>query len=69
MKRAATQLLKRQSKNWAFFQNYRTFYFALTPPWANPQADPQARERSENATPGATGMCESLRGMVRLGID
>ena len=32
MKRAATQLFKRQSKNRAFFQNYRAFYFALRPP-------------------------------------
>ena len=31
MKRAATQLFKRQSKNRAFFQNYRTFYFASRP--------------------------------------
>ena len=51
MKRAATQLFKRQSKNRAFFH----FYFDLRPP----RADPRARQRSENPSPGATRMCES----------
>ena len=50
MKRAATQLFKRQSKNHAFLQNYRTFTL---------MQDPQARQRSENPTTGATRMCES----------
>ena len=54
MKRAATHLLKRQSKNHAFFQNYRTFTLIQDPP----RADPWARQRSENPTPGATRMCK-----------
>ena len=72
MKRAATQLFKRQTKNRAFFQNYRAFTL-IKDPRAIPQADPRARQRSENPTPGATKMCESPRvargGMARLGID
>ena len=75
MKRAATRLFKRQSKNSAFFQNYRTFTL-IQDPQANSQADPQARQRSENPAPGATEMCESPRvagggggGVVRRGID
>ena len=58
MKRAATQLFKRQSKNRAFFQYYRTFYFGLRPHWA--------KQRSENPTPWATRMCES-QGVARGG--
>ena len=68
MKRAATHLFKRQSKN-RTFSKLSNFYFDLRPP---PRADPRARQRSENPTPGATRMCESpgvARGMVRLGID
>ena len=49
MKRAATQLFKRQSKNRAFFK----IIHELRPP-----ADPRARRRSENPTPGTTRMCE-----------
>ena len=60
MKRAATHLFKRQSKNRAFFLNYRTFTL-IEDPLATPRADPRARQRSENSTPGATGMCESRR--------
>ena len=52
MKRAATHLFKRQSKNRAFFQNCQT-YFDLRPPGA--------KQRSRNPTPGATRMCKSLR--------
>ena len=55
MKRAATQLFKRQSKNRAFFSKLSNVYFDLRPPWANPRA----RQRSENPIPGATRMCES----------
>ena len=54
MKRAATQLLKRQSKNRAFFK-LSNFYFDSR----HPGATPRARQRSENPTPGATRMCES----------
>ena len=65
-KRAATHLFKRQNENHTKLSN---FYFDLRPPGA----DPRARQRSENPTPGATEMCESPRvargGMVRLGID
>ena len=53
MKRAATQLFKRQSKNRPF-SKLSNFYFDL-----RPQADPRARQRSEKPTPGATRMCES----------
>ena len=38
-----------------------------TPP-PPPQADPRARQASDNLIPGATRMCEP-GGMVRLGID
>ena len=58
MKRAATQLFKRQSKNRAFFSKLSNFYFDVRPR-ANPRADPRARQRSKNQTPGATRMCES----------
>ena len=43
MKRAATQLFKRQSKNRAFFK----IIHELSPP-----ADPRARQRSENRPQG-----------------
>ena len=49
MKRAATQLFKRQSKNRAF-SKLSNFYFDLRPP---------GQDRSENPTPGATRMCKS----------
>ena len=55
MKRAATHLFKRQSENRVFFPKLSNFYFDLRPPGA----DPQARQRSENPTLGATRMCES----------
>ena len=54
MKRAATQLFKRQSKNRAFFR-----IIELLLCFKSPGADLRARERSENPTPGATRMCES----------
>ena len=54
MKRTATQLFKRLSKNRAFFPKLSNFYFDLIP-----RANPRARQRSENLTPGATRMCES----------
>ena len=66
MKRAATHLF---SKNRGSFSKLSNFYFDLRPPGA----DPRASQRSQNPTPGATRMCESLvvapGGMVRLGID
>ena len=52
MKRAATQLFKRQSKNRAFFSN---FYFDLRPPGQTPGQI----QRSGNPTPGAARMCKS----------
>ena len=55
MKKAATQLFKRQSKNRVFFSKFSNFYFDLRPTWANPPA----RQRSENPTHGATKMCET----------
>ena len=71
MKRAATHLFKRKSKNRAFFSKLSNFYLDFRPP---PRGRPRTRQRSENPTPGATRMCESLgiargEGMVRLGID
>ena len=47
MKRAATQF--------TLFSKLSNFYFGLR----HPRANPQARQRSENPTPGATRMCES----------
>ena len=47
MKRAATQLFKRQFKNPKFIELLLWF------------KTPRARQRSENPTPGATRMCES----------
>ena len=62
MKRAATQLFKRQSKI-ALFSKLSMNY--------NPLADPRARQRSENRTPGTTRMCElgCPGAMVKLGTD
>ena len=69
MKRAAAHSFKRQSETDAFFSKLSNFYFDLR----QPGAEPRARKRSENRTPGATRMCESLGvnpgGMFRLGID
>ena len=50
MKRAATQLFKRQSKIRAFFPKLSNFYFDLRP---------RERQRSKNPMLGATRMCES----------
>ena len=72
MKRAATQLFKRQSKNRAFFQNYRTFYFDLRPPrqisWQTPGQDRGAKTRPQGQLECANPR-GSPGGMVRLGID
>ena len=46
--------LKGQSKNRVFFSKLSNFHFDL-----RPRANPRARQRSENPTPGATKMCES----------
>ena len=51
MKRAATQLFKRQSKNRAFFQNYRTF--------AHPPGKPSGKTEERKPDPWGTKMCES----------
>ena len=64
MKRAATHLFKRQSENRAFFSKLSNFYCDLR----TPGADPWARQRSENPTPGATRICESP-GVTRGGGD
>ena len=56
MKRAAAHLFKRQSKN-RTFSKLSNFYVGLR----SPGADPRARQRSENPTPGATRMWESPR--------
>ena len=63
MKRAATQLFKRQSKNRAFFKIIELLLRCKTH---------RARQRSENPTPGATRMCESpevARGGGRSGLE
>ena len=52
MKRAATHLLKRQSKDRAFFKIIE-LYSNLRPPGATSRA----KLGSENPTPGATRMC------------
>ena len=49
MKRAATQLFKRQSKNRAFFQNYRTF--TLRPPGQDRGAKTRPLGQLECANP------------------
>ena len=68
MKRATTHLFKRQNKNRAFFQNYRTFTLIQDPPGANPRG----RQRSETRPQGQLECANppgSPGGMVRLGID
>ena len=65
--RTATHLFKRQTKNRAFFQNYRTFTLIQ-----DPRGRPRARQRSANSTPGATRMCESpgvARGVGWSGLE
>ena len=54
MKRAATQLFKRQSKNLAFFKIMELLLWFETS-----RGKPPGKKRSENPTPGATRMCES----------
>ena len=54
MKRAATQLFKRQSRNRAIFFKLSNFCFDLRPP-----GKPPGKRGGENPTPGATGMCET----------
>ena len=56
MKRSATHLFKRQSKN-RTFSKLSNFYFDLRPPGA----DPRARQRSENPTQGQLE-CANPRG-------
>ena len=58
MKRAATHLFKRQSKNHAFFEVIELLLLFKT--FAG--EDPRARQRSENLTPGATRMLQIARG-------
>ena len=74
MKRAATQLFKRQSKNRVFFSKLSNFNFDLRPPGANPQPDPRGQDRGAKTRPQEQLECvnpwESTGGgMVRLGID
>ena len=59
MKRAATHLFKRQSKNRAFFEIIELLLWFKT----SPGADPRARQRSENPTPGATRMLRIARSL------
>ena len=68
MKRAATHLFKRQSKNRAFFQNYRTFTLIYDPRGLTPGQDRGAKTRPQGQLE-----CANPRGLpggvVRLGID
>ena len=70
MKRAATQLLKRQSKNRTFFSKLSNFYFDLRPPGQTPGQDRGAKtlpqEQLECANPRRLPGGE---GVVRLEID
>ena len=73
MKRAATLLFKRQSKNRAFFKIIELLLRFKTP-GQTPRQTPGKTEERTDPTPGATRMCESPgvvrgRGVVRLGID
>ena len=56
MKRAATHLFKRQSKNRAF-SKLSNFYFDLRPP--SPGRPPGKTEERKPDGSGATRMCES----------
>ena len=58
MKRAATQLFKRQNKHRAFLKIIELLLWFKTSR-ANQRAQPWARQKSENPTPRATRMCES----------
>ena len=72
MKRAATHLFKRQSKNRVFFKIIE-LYFDLRPPGADPRDKPPGKTEERKPDPrgnynvripgGRPG------GMVRLGID
>ena len=57
MKRAATQLFKRQSKNRAFSQNYRTF----DPPEQTPRQTP-GQDRGAKTRPLGQLKCANPRG-------
>ena len=61
MKRVATHFLSDKAKI-TLFSKLSNFYFDLRP------GHPRARQRSENPTPGATGIFESL-GVARGGED
>ena len=50
MKRAATQLFKRQSKNCAFFSKLSNFYFDLRPP-GQTHEQTSGQERGANTRP------------------
>ena len=69
MKRAATQMFKRQSKNRAFFSKLPNLCFDLRPP---PGQTP-GQDRGAKTRPQGQLECANPRGspggMVRLGID
>ena len=60
MKRAATHLFKKQSKNRAFFQNYRTFP-SIQDPRGKPRADP-GQDRRAITRPQGQLECTNARG-------
>ena len=70
MKRAATHLFKRQSKNRGFFSKLSNFYFDLNPP---PRGETPGQDRGAKTRPQGQLECVNPRGspggMVRLGID
>ena len=72
MKRETTHLFKRQSKNRAFFQNYRTFTLIYDPRGLTPGQIP-GKDRGAKTRPQGQLECanpwRSPGGMVRLGID
>ena len=72
MKRAATQLFKRQSKNRAFFKIIELLLRFKTPPGKTPGQTP-GQDRGAKTRPLGQQKCANSRGspggMVRLGID
>ena len=72
MKRAATHLFKRQSKNRAFFSKLSNFYFDLRPA---PRGQTPGQDRGAKTRPQGQLECANPwgspgeGGMVRFGID
>ena len=72
MKRAATQLFKRQRKNRGFFSKLSNFYFDLRPPGQTPEQTPGQDRGAKTRLQGQLECANpwgSPGGMARLGID